>query len=87
MHHDIPLTLLDCRVCKKLARGPRSAHICLGCIEDTHRALHCPDCDSDVTLAVTTDGIQANVNHDDTCPWYVEFKHNGGSGIRFGRRQ
>jgi hypothetical protein len=90
MHHGVPLTritLLDCRVCKKLARGPRDARICVECIDDIHRALRCPDCDSDVTIAVTADGIlSANVNHADTCPWYVELERNGGSGIRFGRR-
>lgn len=87
MSHDATrLTLLECRICKKLARGPRSIRLCLSCLENTHRALLCPDCDSVVTIAVNADGIlTAGVDHAVTCPWYVDFKRNGGSGIRFGR--
>jgi hypothetical protein len=48
----------------------------------------CPDCDSTVTVTEVTDRVyNSTVEHDATCPWFAAFKHAGGLGVRFTRRE
>jgi hypothetical protein len=50
-------------------------------------AAACPDCDSDVTvIEVAPDIYQGIVEHDDSCPWFTQFKRDGGLGIRYSPR-
>ena len=52
------------------------------------RATACPDCNSDVVLIEAAPRVyQAEVHHDDSCPWYRAFKRSGGLGVRFGHTQ
>ena len=50
------------------------------------QAIRCPDCDSEVTVTkVGHREYNGEVRHDATRPWFVDFKRDGGFGIRFGR--
>jgi hypothetical protein len=68
-------------------RGQRRA---TGHHRAVHKMLHaaaCPDCDSDVTvIEVAPDIYQGIVEHDDSCPWFTQFKRDGGLGIRYNPR-
>jgi hypothetical protein len=47
----------------------------------------CPDCTADVIVSEVVPGIfNADVIHDDTCPWFQAFQRSGGMGVRFVRR-
>ena len=46
-------------------------------------AIRCPDCDADVTMVESAPGIwQAEVAHDDTCPWWLDYQARGDAGVR-----
>lgn len=48
------------------------------------QAIVCPDCDADVTMTEVAPGLyQGEVTHSATCPWYANFRRNGGLGMRF----
>ncbi|MBI3214736.1 MAG: hypothetical protein HYZ38_12990 [Mycobacterium sp.] len=48
----------------------------------------CPDCDSTVSLVEIAPRVhQAQVQHDDTCPWFLAFQRNGGLGVRLIRSE
>jgi hypothetical protein len=50
------------------------------------RAIRCPDCDSTTTITEVAPHVyQGAVAHDDSCPWFTQFKRAGGYGIRFGK--
>jgi hypothetical protein len=50
-------------------------------IEDV---VACPDCTADVTVVEVAPGMYHGiVEHDDTCPWFADFKRHGGFGVRF----
>jgi hypothetical protein len=51
---------------------------------DLKQAAACPDCGSDVSVIEVAPGVyQAEVRHDDCCPWFADFQRNGGLGVRF----
>jgi hypothetical protein len=50
-------------------------------------AAACPDCDSDVTVIEDAPHVyRAEVRHDDSCPWFTQFKRDGGLDIRYNPR-
>jgi hypothetical protein len=47
------------------------------------RAAQCPDCDSRVSMTEVAPNVyRADVEHDETCPWFSAFKRDGGFGVR-----
>lgn len=50
---------------------------------DAERAVACPDCNADVSVVEIAPGMNHGiVRHDDTCPWFANFRRNGGIGVR-----
>ena len=58
----------------RLVPGTRPENTPQG-LERVIKAAQCPDCDSDVVINdIPSNGfIRAEVQHDDTCPWYKAF--------------
>jgi hypothetical protein len=63
-------------------RRQRRAQGHRGATAQMHKAIHCPDCNSDVTLTKVANGYQATIEHDATCPWYAALHRAGGLGVR-----
>jgi len=46
-------------------------------------ALRCPGCDADITMVEAAPGVwQAQVRHDQTCPWWIAYQAAGGAEVR-----
>ena len=69
------IVLVTCSRCGKLARGPQGTRTCLDCITRIREQVRCPDCDSDVTIALIEGDsgpvIHADLRHDPTCPSWL----------------
>jgi hypothetical protein len=48
------------------------------------QSVACPDCDAEVMVTEIAPRVfQGELCHDETCPWFDNFAHNGGLGVRF----